>query len=50
MGRNVDMTSVTLAVAEMPLTCRPSPFNPFVPVGVDFARGESISIGVDDIV
>lgn len=44
------MISVTLAVAEMPLTCLPSPFKPFVPLGVDFARGESTSIGVEDIV
>jgi hypothetical protein len=50
VGRNVEIISVTFAVAEMPLTCLPNPFKPFVPVGVDFAWGESISIGVEDIV
>ena len=44
------MTSVTFAVAEMPLICLPNPFKPLEPLGVDFARGESTSIGVEDIV
>ncbi len=44
------MISVTFAVVEMPLICLPSPFKPFVPPGVDFAWGESTSMGVEDMV
>jgi hypothetical protein len=44
------MTSLTFAVVEMPLAL-PRPARPFTPLLVGFGgRGESRSIGVEDIV